>query len=291
MLFANCHNHSTFSDGAYPPEKIVELAKEVGHKAIVLTDHDTVKGTYFAQKAARKLGLLSILGCEFSTRGFGTGFHLLGFDFNPDNKDMKALLARTSGKQTERSRILFERGLKRGTLKEGITWQEVLDTYPDNDYFCNNQIFETYFNKGIYKREEYYEFFKYNFKPAANEEREIEETTGLYTPAIEEVVNVIRKAGGVPIIAHPHGKEKYVKDLISIGIMGFETRHPDLKDEGEPELYDRICTENNLYKLGGTDHHGVLGGYTEVMPWHICDPKIGYTSEEEFMKLYERKLG
>ena len=55
MLFANCHNHSTFSDGAYPPEKIAELAKEAGHKAIVLTDHDTVRGTYFMQKAARKM--------------------------------------------------------------------------------------------------------------------------------------------------------------------------------------------------------------------------------------------
>lgn len=291
MLFANCHNHSTFSDGAHTPEKIVALAKSEGHGAVILTDHDTVKGSYFLMKEARRLGLLSLLGCEFSTRGFGSGFHLLGLDFDPENRDIRALLERTSRKQTERSRILFERGVARGTLREGISWQDVLDSYPNNDYFCNNQVFETFFNKGIYKREEYYEFFKNNFRPPREEELEIEETTGLYTPSIEEVVSKVRRAGGVPIVAHPHRKEKYVKDLISIGVMGFETRHPDLVDEGEPELYDRICTEAGLYKLGGTDHHGVLGGYTEVMPWHICDPKIGYTSEEEFMKLYQRRLG
>ena len=28
MLFANCHNHSTFSDGVYTPEEIIDLAKK-----------------------------------------------------------------------------------------------------------------------------------------------------------------------------------------------------------------------------------------------------------------------
>ncbi|MBQ1260046.1 MAG: PHP domain-containing protein, partial [Clostridia bacterium] len=56
MLFANCHNHSTFSDGAHTPEKLVTLAKEEGHRAIILTDHDTVKGSFFAQRKARELG-------------------------------------------------------------------------------------------------------------------------------------------------------------------------------------------------------------------------------------------
>ena len=82
MLFANSHNHSTFSDGVYTPEQIASMAKKLGYKAVVLTDHDTVRGTYFMQKAARKEGFLTLLGCEITTAEFGceAGFHLLGFD-------------------------------------------------------------------------------------------------------------------------------------------------------------------------------------------------------------------
>ena len=91
-VFASCHNHSVFSDAEYSPEKLVELAHEMGHGGIILTDHDTVRGTYFINKAARKVGMKSILGCEFTTYYGEYDTHLLGFDFNPDNRKMKALL-------------------------------------------------------------------------------------------------------------------------------------------------------------------------------------------------------
>lgn len=291
MLFANCHNHSTFSDGAHTPEKLVTLAKEEGHRAIILTDHDTVKGSFFAQRKARELGLLSLLGCEFSTVGFNTGFHLLGIDFDPENREMRELLARVSRKQTERSRILFERGIESGRMPRGVTWQDVLDSYPNNDYFCNNQVFETMLKKGLYERMDYAKFFMDNFRPKRDEELEIERITDLHTPNIEDVVRIIRNAGGVPIVAHPHAKQKYVDDLVSIGVMGFEVRHPDLRNDGESEEFQRICTERSLYKLGGTDHYCVLGGYMEVMPWHRLPPEVGYTTEEDFMAIYERRLG
>ena len=76
-IFASCHNHSCFSDAEYTPEQLVALAKEQGHGGFILTDHDTVRGTYFTNKAARKLGMKSILGCEFTTTHNGRGVHFL----------------------------------------------------------------------------------------------------------------------------------------------------------------------------------------------------------------------
>ena len=61
MLFANCHFHSTFADGEYHPEKLVSLAKTLGHRALILTDHDTVRGTWFLQNAARRAGAAKVL--------------------------------------------------------------------------------------------------------------------------------------------------------------------------------------------------------------------------------------
>ena len=81
-VFASCHNHSYFSDGDYSPEMMVKLSYNMGHGGFILTDHDTVKGTYFAHKEAKRWGLKTVLGCEFSTFHKGVGVHLLGFDFN-----------------------------------------------------------------------------------------------------------------------------------------------------------------------------------------------------------------
>jgi predicted metal-dependent phosphoesterase TrpH len=177
-IFASCHNHSYFSDGDYSPEKMVKLAYMMGHGGFILTDHDTVKGSYFANKEARKWGLKSIVGCEFSTFYKGVGVHLLGFDFNPDNKRMREHLDLGSSTQTDRSKLLFEWGLERGTLREGITWDDVLEAYPYNDYICNNQIFEVMKAKKIYDHSEYNDFFNNNFSQSLGYEEEIGRITG-----------------------------------------------------------------------------------------------------------------
>lgn len=291
-IFASCHNHSCFSDGDYTPEKLVELAKELGHGGIILTDHDTVSGTYFINKAARKNGMKSILGCEFSTYYNNSGVHLLGFDFNPDNKRIKELLSYCSGIQTERSRVLFNWGLERGTLRDGITWQDVRDDSPYNTYICNNQIFKSYEKRGIYKHEEYEDFFRENFMWGVHDENKIRETIGKSYKEIhtEDVVCAILNAGGVPIIAHPHSCRCWVNEFLDMGVMGFETRHPDLTDE-ECDFFAEVCKEKNLYEMGGSDHSGILGGNLDFGEEYICpDYKSGIT-EENFMKIYERKLG
>ena len=138
MLFANLHNHSVFSDGVWTPEQLADLAVKQGHKAIVLTDHDTAQGTYFMKKAARQRGLYCITGTEFEGEGYGTDFHIIGFDFNTEDKAMRELLDYSSGKQRKRTKVLFDWAIEAGNIS-GITWQDVLDENPYNDYICNNQ--------------------------------------------------------------------------------------------------------------------------------------------------------
>ena len=291
VSFANCHFHSIFSDGDYTPEWLVEHAKALGHRALVLTDHDTVRGCYFLQKAARRAGMLSLSGCEFTTRSAVGNPHLVGIDFNTENTRMRKLLDRISPMQTERSRLMFEYGLKRGSLRPGITWQDVLDRFPDNDYFCNNQVFALMVERGIYKPEEYMpEFFMPNFSHKLEMEGElaagIREVHSWGIPDLEEVIATVRHAGGVPVIAHPHKAAANAEIYLKMGVMGFETHHPDLDAEDEA-FFDAFCTEHNLYKLGGTDHSGPIG-----CPAHAHIPAdSGGTAEEEFMKLYRRELG
>ncbi len=293
-IFASCHNHSCFSDAEYSPEQLVKLAVREGHGGIILTDHDTVSGTYFTNKAARQAGLKSILGCEFSTYHGSLGVHLLGFDFNPENKKMAELLARCSGIQTERSRLMFEWGIQRGTLRDGITWQQVRDEFPYNDYLCNNQVFVAMKKHGIYRHEEYNEFLMKNFSHSLGLDEKIREITGYGYRDIstEQVVKTIIEAGGVAVVAHPGGAghKKAISEFLEIGIMGFETRHPMLTGE-EHLFYEQLCEEKALYKMGGSDHSGVLGGNLEHGDKFICPYEMSGILEEDFMRIYERKLG
>ena len=297
-VFACCHNHSCFSDAGYTPEKIVELAHGLGHGGIILTDHDTVRGTYFANKAARKLGMKSILGCEFSTYHNGQSVHLLGFDFNPDHVGMQELLSYCSGVQTSRSEVLFQWGLERGTLRPGCSWQDVREDHPYNDYICCDQVFLTMIKKGIYRHEEYNEFRMPNFSYKLGLEEQVHEATGksyedVYT---QDVVKVILDAGGVPVVAHPCGQQYLADDFLNMGVMGFETRHPGFwkgcgGSEEERLFFERLCEEKGLYKMGGSDHSGILGGNLDYgEEFHVPDYYTGI-NEEEFMKIYERKLG
>ena len=240
----------------------------------------------------------NILGCEFTTYYKGRGIHLLGFDFNQDNAKMKDLLAYCSGIQTARSEVLFNWGLERGTLREGCTWQDVRDDHPYNDYLCCDQVFATMEKKGIYKHEEYTEFRMPNFSYTLGLEDQVHAVTRKSYEDVhtEEVVKIILEAGGVPVVAHPHSQQDLVPDFLNMGVMGFETRHPDLWEgrngvKDEVEFFAKVCDEYNLYKMGGNDHSGVLGGCLDLGEmYHIPDYFVGI-NEEDFMKLYERKLG
>ena len=295
MYFANTHMHSTFSDGVHTPEKLVELGKEIGHKAMLLTDHDTTAGQHRFMKAARKADILTMISSEIGVVCSFGRFHLVCVDFNPANPDMRKMLENAAACTTELSHILLDEGLKKGTLREGVTWQDVLDRYPGQDYLCNNQIFDLYVEKGIYSREEYPDFYKVNFSRSPIIKEKIINELGYHYVKAEEAIEIVLAADGVPIIAHPseHGKyffkeetEKYLK----LGVKGFEIRHPIMSAD-EREFYSAVCDEHGLYKLGGIDHHGTLGGFCDRMPKLCAEPSEGYIDEENFMKLYRRELG
>ena len=207
---------------------------------------------------------------------------------------MRALLDKGALIQTKRTEILFKEGLERGSLREGVTWQDVLDDHPYHNYFCNNEVFATMLKRGIYRYDEYDEKFLFpNFAYVSENEKRIASIIGMNYSEIhtDDVVRIIKAAGGVPVIAHPHGRGQYAEELIELGVMGFETRHSMLTPE-EHVFYDELCEKHGLYKMGGADHEGVLGGLlTFPEPSYDCPYEHSGVTEEDFMTLYERRLG
>ena len=148
--------------------------------------------------------------------------------------------------------------------------------------------------RGIYRYDEYDDIFlKPNFSYRLGYEDKIRELTGISYQDIKtaDVVRALKEAGGVPVVAHPHNAGAIVSDFLDMGVMGFETRHSALTPE-EHDFYEGVCDEHKLYKMGGADHEGVLGGLlTFDDPRYDCPYEHSGVTEEDFMTIFERRLG
>jgi len=80
-IIADMHTHSTASDGEYSPSELVYEIKNLGLKAVSLTDHDNIEGLEEAIQAGGKAGIDVIPGVEvslrFRRRLFTGSLHLL----------------------------------------------------------------------------------------------------------------------------------------------------------------------------------------------------------------------
>ena len=79
MKKADLHMHTTYSDGAYPLEQLINLAKSKNLNYISITDHDTLIGSREAYTKYNSDELKIIVGIELSTDRNGESIHVLGF--------------------------------------------------------------------------------------------------------------------------------------------------------------------------------------------------------------------
>lgn len=253
MKYANLHLHSIFSDGIYTPAQLCAIAKQKGYGAIAVSDHNTTTGVVHMQKAAQEAGLETIAGMEAYAVGFGAAFHMLAYDFDVNAPRMKAYVAR----QEEIARALtirrFNYCLEKGYFS-GITWQDVLDAFPGGGWFCNEQVFAVLQKKQGLEDKDYFKFVRY-FNHLPIDESDLNREISV---SCEEMIGIIRDAGGVAVLAHPHRQTKYLPDLVKIGLGGVEACHPDIDEEDEREAR-AFAKAHRLYTTGGTDHTGLLG--------------------------------
>lgn len=290
-MYANLHNHSTHSDGVYNVEEITDIIKNEGYLAAALTDHDTVTGNVEMKSACAARGMESIFGCEFMTRSdvIDKAFHLTAFDFDPDEPEMKEYLRRCSITMTEKTRIIFERGKDLELLPKELTWDAVVRDNPGVSWLCNDHVFRTMKHLGMAQDKDYPSFYEdifvkhgYGIPPSYEK------------LPLEQIIPLIKKAGGLVFVAHPHKQLDTIPYLKELGIDGIEVWHPDLTPDEIPKAL-RTAKDNKLFISGGPDHSGLSGGqysfyedYTKC-EWYIPELSAG-TTKELFEEIKNRSL-
>lgn len=252
------HSHTNASDGTLTPNQLIGLAQHNGLTALAITDHDTFAGYEAALPTARAAGLDLVCGIELNSRlvlddAAHTRFaHMLVYF--PNNKPSSEFNNWLLEERAER-RLRNEKLVK--ALQErdvDINLQEVEErgrSITGRPHFARILV-----EKG-YVADFSDAFHKYLGEEAPSYVERVSKTT-------EEVIQLARAGGGIPVVAHPvrlglprAAEAALLERLQKAGLAGLEVYH----SEHSPALqayYRDLAAKLKLLPTGGSDFHGAV---------------------------------
>ena len=244
---ADLHCHSVRSDGTLTPKEIVMLAKTVGLTSVAVTDHDTFAGAEEAMQAGKEMGIDVIYATEVSCYDYAHGKKVHILCYLPKHPEvLEPMLQNTTESRRQAlinvlPQILEEYPMpkelvfSRAEGSVGFYKQHIMHALIDAGYA--GEVFGTVFKRLFGKNGTVKTHHKY--------------------PDVYEAVELIHKAEGKAVLAHPavYGNYDIIPSLIQKGLDGIEVSYPRAAAVDLEEL-SGICSRYGLIKTGGTDFHG-----------------------------------
>ncbi|MFH1997030.1 MAG: PHP domain-containing protein [Candidatus Omnitrophota bacterium] len=264
MKYVDLHVHTHFSDGTFSPQEVVACAKEKNLSAIAICDHDCIDGVRQAIELGEQIGLEVIPGIEMTVEWRDEEIHVLGYLIDIEYEWFTEKLRAMQQYRVDRMYKMIEKlreqniaidprsvftiaglgSVGRPHLAQAMLLNGKADSM--------REIFGKYLGDG---------------KPCHVPNRRFDP---------REAIGAVRKAGGVPVLAHPYtvGKDELIPELAEYGLRGIEVYHTDHRSK-ERKRYEEIAKENGLIATGGSDCHGfgkgrILMGGTKV-PYAILE--------------------
>lgn len=250
MNIVDLHVHSNKSDGSFTPAELVDYAIEKGLSAFALTDHDTTDGIEEAIQAAKGKPIEVIPGIEFSSEYEGQDIHIVGLYIDYNSDFFKRRLVHFVNGRITRNREMCRRLTDYGMP---VTYEDLISEFPD--CVITRAHYARYLLSHGYTKSLKEAFDRYigDHGPCFVPRKKI-------TPM--RAVEIILKAGGFPVLAHPTlyhmGKErldKLVCTLKEMGLMGIEAVYSTYT-AGEEREMRTLAAKYDLCISGGSDFHG-----------------------------------
>jgi predicted metal-dependent phosphoesterase TrpH len=250
-VLIDLHTHSTESDGTKTPAEVMRLAAEAGLYAVALSDHDNPNGWAEAAQAATASGVGFVPAMELSTIYSHAGVHLLAYLADPTYPPLAAELIRIiSGRDSRLPRIIS--ALQSAGVD--ITEREVMVEVAGAAAIGRPHVADALVRKGVVadRTQAFERWLSYG-------------TPGYvvrYATPLLDMLELVRGAGGVSVIAHPWGRaSRRVLDadtlamLTDAGLSGIEVDHQDHDAADRAELRV-LAQELGLVVTGSSDYHG-----------------------------------
>jgi hypothetical protein len=239
------HVHSTASDGTLSPADLVALALERGLRVLAITDHDSVEGVDEALAAAEGTGLLVIPALELSAAQGGHDVHMLGYFVDHHDPVLRQRLSELREARLARARAMVDQ-LNDAGFDVSIT--DVL-ALAEGGAVGRSHVARALVDAG------HAEDIKDAFRRLIGRGKPF--YVGKEARSAIEAIEIIRAAGGLPVVAHPgvSKDDDILDELVAAGLAGIEAYHADHTSE-QREHYARVARHHGLLVTGGTDFHG-----------------------------------
>ncbi|MBI5031159.1 MAG: PHP domain-containing protein [Chloroflexi bacterium] len=238
------HTHSTASDGELSPAELVRLALDRNLAVLALTDHDSCDGIDAALAAAQNTALTIIPGVELSCDVPQTEVHVLGYFIDWHNAHFQSMLGKFRDGRYGRAEKMTK---KLTALGAPISFERVKEIAGDAS-IGRPHVAQALLEAGhVVTMAEAFDKYIGRNGPAYVERFRL-------TP--EDAVNLILKANGVPVLAHPREVTNFVEPLVKVGLLGLEVHYASYDDPTRAEL-SRLAKQYGLIATGGSDFHGL----------------------------------
>lgn len=252
------------------PRDLVARAASLGIEVLAVTDHDTTEGVPEALDEAQELDITVVPGVEVSTISGREEIHLLGYFVGLDHQELQALLSRTRQARRQRAQEMLARLANLGLP---IEWNRVIEISGGGGSIGRPHVAATLLEAGhVSSYDEAFNLWIGRDRPAYVER---------YKLSPEEAIELIRKSGGIAVLAHPYiysrdGERRAELDLRhwlprlrSAGLAGIEVYYPNYPRRASRQLL-ALAVQHGLLISGGSDFHGGMLGSrlgTVAVPW------------------------
>jgi len=273
------HLHTTASDGRLTPGEVVRIAAGKGLTVIAITDHDSVEGVQPALEAATAFPFLRVIpGVEINTEAPNGAVHILGYFMDYEDTELQ-----TSLKELRQSRELRAQQMidKLDGLGVHVDWQRVQELAAGGSMGRPHIARVMLENGDISSFEE--AFVKYIGRRGPAYVKRVR-----LSPV--EAVQMVVKAGGLPVLAHPADiidLEALLGELKKAGLVGLEAYYNGYRRSTVQRLVG-LAKKYTLLTTGGSDFHG-LGGPDETpiggveVPFECARRLIALADEREVL--------
>lgn len=245
------HTHSRCSDGTDSPAELVQAGARAGLDVMAITDHDTIAGWAEAARAAACCGITLVRGMEISARYEGHSVHILAYLFDPENPALCQHIKQIRASRWDRAQQIVQRL----HADFPITWDDVVAQADPEVTIGRPHIADALVKIGVVG--ERGQAFDELLHPSSRY------YVRQYAPEAIEVIDVVKKAGGKTVWAHPKAVKRgtLVPDsafavMAAAGLFGVEVDHRDNPQEKRADLA-AIVASCGLRAFGSSDYHGM----------------------------------
>lgn len=228
----------------------MRLAAAAGLSALALTDHDTLDGIAAAERVAAELGIRFIPGTELSVNWPTGTMHILVYFLLPGPGPLQDRLAGLVAARTNRNHHILERLTAHGIH---IDHADVV-AESGGGVVGRPHIAALLVERGhVPTMADAFDRWLGTGRPGYVARKRLD------TP---EAIDLARRSGAVPVIAHPHTLGVAAADfraafeeLAGVGLGGIEAHYAEYEQPMRDHLAG-ICRTLGIVATGGSDYHG-----------------------------------